>query len=155
MAIRTRISALMLIVLLPGCASWPSWHLGSSAREGNYSDASQVVSAQLAADAFKRLADLYPPAQTTITFRSRTPDPFGQALAQNLRLAGFAVQQTISKDPLLSPVGGIALSYLVATMGTQEYRVTIDVDGTSFSRAYVNTPQGLASASFWTQRGDE
>lgn len=137
-----------VIALVSGCAAWSA---KPSTNSGNHTTVTPEVNAQLAADSFQRVAALYPPAQTTIAFHTPTVDAFGLALSDQLRLAGYAVVLPNPASTLDLPAG-VPLTYLVAEIGKAEYRVMLGLNNDRFSRAYVQTPQGLHSASFWTRK---
>lgn len=148
----TRALTLSVATALVGCTSWP---VSRSQSQGFHAPLSDALAAQLAADAYGQITAHYPPAQTVLLLPQETTDPFGIALADQLRTAGYGVQQGSQVTPVVTATVPNAkpLTYLVAAMSQSEYRVTVMVDSTQFNRAYVSLPDGLHAASLWTQRG--
>jgi hypothetical protein len=81
---------MLVLLLLNGCATQPY---------GNFiQNPSIVTSKVMADDVTAQIVRLYPAANTQFNVRHVVNDPFGNALIENLRLEGFAVQEALSNQ---------------------------------------------------------
>jgi hypothetical protein len=77
---------LFLLAGLAGCASTEPY--------GNFlggPHAPATLNERLAADTVKQLTVLYPPASTRFDLGQPTPDAYGSALVESLRIKGYAI----------------------------------------------------------------
>jgi hypothetical protein len=76
---------LFLLAGLAGCASTEPY--------GNFlgANAPAALNERLAADTVKQLTVLYPPASTRFDLGQPTPDAYGSALVESLRIKGYAI----------------------------------------------------------------
>ncbi|GKS70538.1 conjugal transfer protein TrbH [Nitrosomonas sp. PY1] len=156
----------LVLLLLDGCATQPY---------GNFiQNPSIVTSKVMADDATAQIVRLYPAANTQFNLRHTVNDPFGHALIENLRVAGFAVQERINSDNSLfvsknlmggslpdiainheadgaSQPTGLALSYIIDQSGDL-YHVNITIDDTRFSRAFVAQADSVHPAGLWVRK---
>ena len=151
-----RIAMLLLIAALSGCATQPY---------GNFIQAALPATSQMMAkDAAAQIVRLYPPATTQFTLRHASHDPFGQALIDNLRQAGFAVQEAIDEIPfsraqlsdaqqpvLPHPEKGLTLSYVVDQMDDL-YHANLMIGDTRLSRAFNLRADGIHPAGLWVKK---
>ena len=146
---------LMLVVLLVnGCATQPY---------GNFiQNPSIVTSKVMADDVTAQIVRLYPAANTQFNLRHVVNDPFGHALIENLRLAGFAVQEATqqsiqqqifaaSNQPDTEPQKGLALSYIVDQSGDL-YHVKLMIDDMRLSRAFAVQADSIHPAGLWVRK---
>ena len=146
---------LMLVVLLVnGCVSQPY---------GNFiQNPSIVTSKVMADDVTAQIVRLYPAANTQFNLRHVVNDPFGHTLIENLRLAGFAVQEATqqsiqqqiiatSNQPGTEPQKGLALSYVVDQSGDL-YHVKLMIDDMRLSRAFSVQGNSIHPAGLWVRK---
>ena len=137
-------SILLASILLGGC---------ETANTAYYTTTEQVVLAaeyrqKIAADAVAQLKRTFLPASTTFWL---PPDvakkPFGHALDQELRNAGYAI---VSKPP------GIEIAYVVDRFGENEDRVQVVAgDDYEMSRLYAEDGDGeLEAEGGYTERSE-
>lgn len=157
---------IILLLLLSGCATQP---YGSFIQ-----NPSTIYSKVMADDVTAQLMRLYPVANTQFNLRHTVNDPFGHALIENLRIAGFAVQERINSDNSLfvskilmggslpdiainheadgvNQPAGLALSYIIDQSGDL-YHVNITIDDTRLSRAFVAQADSLHPAGLWVRK---
>jgi hypothetical protein len=132
----------LLLFTLAGCAT-----------VGNFAAAPTTFNQTMAQDAVQQLSVTYPAAYTRFVIQQNAHDGFGIALLQNLRLKGYAIQQSNST------VQGITrLNYVVDTIreleNTSFYRVTLTLNQTqSLSQIYQRQPDGsLSAAGAWVHK---
>jgi hypothetical protein len=142
------------ICLLNGCATQPY---------GNFiQNPSIVTSKVMADDVTAQIVRLYPAANTQFNLRHVVNDPFGNALIENLRLEGFAVQEATqqsiqqqifaaSNQPDTEPQKGLALSYIVDQSGDL-YHVKLMIDDMRLSRAFSVQGDSIHPAGLWVRK---
>ena len=143
---------LFLLAGLAGCASIEPY--------GNFlgANAPATLNEKLAADTVKQLTVLYPPASTRFDLGQPTPDAYGSALVESLRIKGYAILEFEPDEaaPADNPdtVGpGLSLRYVLdAPASTNLYRVTVMVGSQSLSRAYVAQNETVAPAGAWVRK---
>ena len=104
---------------------------------------------ELAHDAASRLAEIYPPAHTELSFAHPTEDEFGQSFVTALRGAGFAVTEARTRGTHLE------LLYVVDEIEPL-YRVVLRIRSArrriSMARAYTHHSDAVLAAGSWTQQ---
>lgn len=104
---------------------------------------------ELARDAARHLAKLYPPASTELWFAHPVDDAFGQPFVTALRGAGFAVTEARTRGTQLE------LLYVVDEIAPL-YRVVLRIRSAhrriSMTRAYTHQANGVIAAGAWTQQ---
>jgi hypothetical protein len=146
---------LMLVLsLLNGCAMQPY---------GNFiQNPSTTYSKVMADDVTVQIVRLYPAANTQFNLRHEVNDPFGHALIENLRLAGFAVQEATQQSiqqPIFAalyqsdtePQKGLALSYIIDQSGDL-YHVKLMIDDMRLSRAFAVQADSVHPAGLWVRK---
>ena len=148
------ILALSLLLLLGGCATQPY---------GNFIQNPSLATSKVMADEVTaQIVRLYPAANTQFNLRHTVNDPFGHALIENLRVAGFAVQETTQQSiqqqifgaPHQSetePQKGLSLSYVI-DQSSDLYHVNITIDDTRLSRAFVAQADSVHPAGLWVRK---
>lgn len=154
----------LIAFVLGGCAT--------TAPYGNFVQPSVAVDQQqLAGDAAKQLAALWPPAKTRFELQQPTPDEFGAALVGNLRAAGYAVleyaPQKTSGAGSAAPDQKAGEPVAVATpttaalplryvldhdAATRLYRLTLLVGSQSITRPYLEQNRTLIPAGYWARK---
>jgi len=152
----------LLALALGGCAT--------TAPYGNFVQPPVTVDQQqLAGDAAKQLAALWPPAKTRFELQQPTPDEFGAALLGNLRSAGYAVleyapqtaagagnAQQKAADPVVvvtPTTAALPLRYVLDhDAGTGLYRLTLLVGSQSITRPYLEQNHTLIPAGYWVRK---
>ena len=146
---------LFLLAGLSGCASIEPY--------GNFlgANAPATLNERLAADTVKQLTVLYPPASTRFDLGQPTPDAYGSALVESLRIKGYAIlefesdeaAQANNPDNPNTAGPGLSLRYVLdAPASTNLYRVTVMVGSQSLSRAYVAQNETVAPAGAWVRK---
>jgi hypothetical protein len=143
---------LFLLAGLAGCASIEPY--------GNFlgANAPATLNEKLAADTVKQLTVLYPPASTRFDLGQSTPDAYGSALVESLRIKGYAIlefepDEAASADSAATAGPGLSLRYVLdAPASTNLYRVTLMVGSQSLSRAYVAQNDSVAPAGAWVRK---
>ena len=145
---------MLVLLLLDGCATQPY---------GNFiQNPSIVTSKVMADDVTAQIVRLYPAANTQFNLRHVVNDSFGHALIENLRLAGFAVQeatqQSIQKQIFAAPnqpdtesQKGLALSYIIDQSGDL-YHVKLMIDDMRLSRAFSVQADSIHPAGLWVRK---
>ncbi|MER0171592.1 MAG: conjugal transfer protein TrbH [Nitrosomonas sp.] len=145
---------MLVLLLLNGCVSQPY---------GNFiQNPSTTYSKDMADDVTAQIVRLYPAANTKFNLRHVVNDPFGHALIENLRLAGFAVQeatqQSIQQQIFAAPnkpdtesQKGLALSYIIDQLGDL-YHVKLLIDDMRLSRAFSVQADSIHPAGFWVRK---
>jgi hypothetical protein len=104
---------------------------------------------ELAHDAARQLAELYPPAHTELSFAHPVDDAFGQPFVTALRGAGFAVAEARTRGTQLE------LMYVVDEIEPL-YRVVLRIRSArrriSMARAYTHQSNAVLAAGAWTQQ---
>ena len=145
---------IILSLLLSGCATQP---YGSFIQ-----NPSTIYSKVLADEVTAQIVRLYPAANTQFNLRHTVNDPFGHALIENLRVAGFAVQETTQQpiqqqifgaphQPEIEPSRGYALSYVIDQSGDL-YHVNIMINDMSLSRAFLVQADSVHPAGLWVRK---
>jgi hypothetical protein len=157
---------IILLLLVKGCATQP---YGSFIQ-----NPSTIYSKVMADEVTAQIVRLYPAANTQFNLRHTVNDPFGHALIENLRVAGFAVQERINSDNTLfvskilmggslpviainheadgvSQPAGLALSYII-DQSSDLYHVNIKIDDTRLSRAFVAQADSVHPAGLWVRK---
>ena len=143
---------LFLSAGLAGCASTEPY--------GNFlgANAPATLNETLAADTVKQLVTLYPPASTRFDLGQPTPDAYGSALVESLRIKGYAIlefepDEAAPTDNPNAAGPGLNLRYVLdAPASTNLYRVTLMVGSQSLSRAYVAQNDSVAPAGAWVRK---
>ena len=149
---------MLVLLLLNDCATHPY---------GNFiQNPSTTYSKVMADDVTAQIVRLYPAANTQFNLRHVVNDPFGHALIENLRLAGFAVQEAtqqsiqqsiqqqifaVPNQPDTEPQKGLALSYIIDQSGDL-YHVNILIDDMRLSRAFAVQGDSIHPAGFWVRK---
>ena len=144
------------LLMLNGCATQP-YGYGSFIQ--NPSPAHSKV---MADDVTAQLKRMYPAANTQFNLRHEASDPFGHALIENLRMAGFAVQETTQQpiqqqifaaphQPEIEPQKGLILSYLI-DQSSDLYHVNIMINDMRISRAFMAEADGVHPAGLWVRK---
>jgi hypothetical protein len=145
---------MLVLLLLNGCATQPY---------GNFiQNPSIVTSKVMADDVAAQIVRLYPAANTQFNLRHVVKDPFGNALIENLRLAGFAVQEATQQSiqqqifaaphqPDTEPSRGHALSYIIDQSGDL-YHVNMLIDDMRLSRAFAVQADSIHPAGLWVRK---
>ncbi|MFH0781518.1 MAG: conjugal transfer protein TrbH [Pseudomonadota bacterium] len=138
-------SVLMVIVLLiAGCAV---------KTEQNFNFApklTQMEQQQIVSDTVKKLAELYLPAKTRLSFQTNE-DTFGISLVHDLREQGYAIDET--QDTPDDP-SGLQLRYIL-DQADDLYRVTVMIGNDSLSRPYSEENGVLTAAGCWVHKGNK
>ena len=145
---------MLVLLLLNGCVSQPY---------GNFiQNPSTTYSKDMADDVTAQIVRLYPAANTKFNLRHVVNDPFGHALIENLRLAGFAVQEATQQSiqqqifaaphqPDTEPQKGSTLSYIVDQSGDL-YHVKLMIDDMRLSRAFSVQADSIHPAGLWVRK---
>ena len=145
---------MLVLLLLNGCVSQPY---------GNFiQNPSTTYSKDMADDVTAQIVRLYPAANTKFNLRHVVNDPFGHALIENLRLAGFAVQEATQQSiqqqifaapnqPDTDPSRGHALSYIIDQSGDL-YHVKLMIDDMRLSRAFAVQADSIHPAGLWVRK---
>ncbi|MBV6447980.1 conjugal transfer protein TrbH [Nitrosomonas sp.] len=145
---------MLVLLLLNGCATHSY---------GNFiQNPSTTYSKVMADDVTAQIVRLYPAANTQFNLRHVVNDLFGHALIENLRLAGFAVQeatqQSIQQQIFFAPhqpdtesQKGLALSYIVDQSGDL-YHVKLMIDDMRLSRAFAAQADSIHPAGLWVRK---
>ena len=145
---------MLVLLLMNGCVSQPY---------GNFiQNPSITYSKVMADDVTAQIVRLYPAANTQFNLRHVINDPFGHALIENLRLAGFAVQeateQSIQQQIFAVPnqsdtesQKGLALSYIIDQSGDL-YHVKLMIDDMRLSRAFSVQGDSIHPAGLWVRK---
>ncbi len=144
-----RMAILMALALsATGCAT-----TSGPFQYGNYlKDQPVSVDKQIASDALKQLADLYPPAKTRFALKQPTPDVFGSELVSGLREAGYALQEYSSKAQP-NPDSGLSLRYVLDQAKDDHlYRLTIQVGDQAINRPYRQENGTVVPAGYWAHK---
>ena len=154
---RSNILIIILLGLLSGCATQPYGNFIQSPSP-IYSQYSKVM----ADDVTAQIVRLYPAANTQFNLRHVVNDPFGHALIENLRLAGFAVQEATQQSiqqqifaaphqPDTEPQKGSTLSYILDQSGDL-YHVKLMIDDMRLSRAFAVQADSIHPAGLWVRK---
>lgn len=161
------ILVLLMLLLLAGCATtqpYGSFIQNPSASFNQYSTA-------MAEDVTQQIARLYPAASTQLDMQHAATDPFGQALIENLRLQGYAVQEAVVPNNIFAAVNaeqselpgqpaqvtdyiarsGLALRYIIDHSGDL-YHVSILIDDQRLTRAFVAQSEHIQPAGLWVRK---
>ena len=145
---------MLVLLLLNGCVSQPY---------GNFiQNPSIVTSKVMADDVAAQIVRLYPAANTQFNVRHVVNDPFGNALIENLRLEGFAVQEALQQSiqqqifaapsqPDTESQKGLALSYIIDQSGDL-YHVKLMIDDMRLSRAFSVQGNSIHPAGLWVRK---
>ena len=145
---------MLVLLLLSGCVSQPY---------GNFiQNPSIVTSKVMADDVAAQIVRLYPAANTQFNVRHVVNDPFGNALIENLRLEGFAVQEALQQSiqqqifaapsqPDTESQKGLALSYIIDQSGDL-YHVKLMIDDMRLSRAFSVQADSIHPAGLWVRK---
>jgi len=145
---------MLVLLLLNGCATQPY---------GNFiQNPSIVTSKVMADDVTAQIVRLYPAANTQFNLRHVINDPFGNALIENLRLEGFAVQEAIQQSiqqpifaalhqPDTEPQKGLSLSYVI-DQSSDLYHVKLMIDDMRLSRAFAVQADSIHPAGLWVRK---
>ena len=145
---------MLVLLLMNGCATQPY---------GNFiQNPSTLYSKVMADDVTAQIVRLYPAANTQFNLRHVVNDPFGNALIENLRLEGFAVQEATQQSiqqqifaapnqPAIELQKGLALSYVVDQSGDL-YHVNILIDDMRLSRAFSVQADSIHPAGLWVRK---
>ena len=145
---------MLVLLLLNGCVSQPY---------GNFiQNPSIVTSKVMADDVAAQIVRLYPAANTQFNVRHVVNDPFGNALIENLRLEGFAVQEALQQSiqqqifaapsqPDTESQKGLALSYIIDQSGDL-YHVKLMIDDMRLSRAFSVQGDSIHPAGLWVRK---
>ena len=145
---------MLVLLLLNGCVSQPY---------GNFIQNPSIVTSKIMADdVTAQIVRLYPAANTQFNLRHVVNDPFGHALIENLRLAGFAVQEAtqqsiqqpifaVPNQPDIEPQKGLALSYVIDQSGDL-YHVKLMIDDMRLSRAFSVQADSIHPAGLWVRK---
>ena len=143
---------LLASMLLKGCAT---------TQYGNFiQNPSLQASQSMAMDAAAQIDRLYPAATTQFSIAHAVNDAFGQTLVEQLRVAGFAVQEipesSIEQSLFVAPQSpaephtGIRLSYIV-DQSDDLYHANLMIGDTRLSRAFNLRADGIHPAGLWVK----
>ena len=164
MTMKRLVLVALVALALGGCAT--------TAPYGNFVHPPVTVDQQqLAGDATKQLAALWPPAKTRFELQQPTPDEFGAALVGNLRSSGYAVLEYAPQkasgagnatpeqkdaDPVVvatPTTAALPLRYVLDhDAGTGLYRLTLLVGSQSITRPYLEQNRVLIPAGYWVRK---
>ncbi len=145
---------MLVLLLLNGCATHSY---------GNFiQNPSTTYSKVMADDVTAQIVRLYSAANTQFNLRHVVNDPFGHALIENLRLAGFAVQEAtqqsiqlqifaVPNQPDTVPQKGLTLSYIIDQSGDL-YHVKLMIDDMRLSRAFMVQADSIHPAGLWVRK---
>lgn len=160
-----KFSLLALLLLgLTGCLS-PSPY-------GNFvQNTAAVNDKKIADDVVKKLAILYPPANTRFDLQHVTPDFFGTYLVEAMRAKGYAVLEfkpeaktgngtqsaeilTLAPAPATSLPTGLPLSYIMdQAKGSDLYRISLVINHEqALNRAYQLQDGTMTPAGYWVHK---
>jgi hypothetical protein len=128
-------------VLAGGCAS-------TSSTTSSLAAASPDASRAMALDALAQLSALYPPASTQFNLTQPAADPFGSALADGLRVKGYALAEPRSPA---AQARGVGLGYVMDQVDDLQ-RVTLTVGDETLTRAYAVQNGAVKAGSAWTRK---
>ena len=135
---------MVIVLLMAGCAV---------KTEQNFNFApklTQVEQQQIVSDTVKKLAELYLPAKTRLSFQANE-DTFGVSLVHDLREQGYAIDET--QDTPNDP-SGLQLRYIL-DQADDLYRVTVMIGNDSLSRPYSEENGVLTAAGCWVHKGNK
>lgn len=142
-----RLCLLLVVGLLSACAITPRSSGGTAAPDGVGS---------VAADAVQFLQGSYPAGSTAWRLARPARDGFGVALLDQLRRAGYAVQEANVPRGKSSPApapSGPTLDYVFEPVDTGIYRLTLQIGPRSLSRAYMAAGNGrMQPAGAWSHK---
>ena len=135
-----RLTALVVAVL--GC--------GGAVQYGSFLSGRPALQQALALDAADKVRSEYDGGEgAAVMLMHPAADPFGRALASQLREEGFRVSHRADEHS-----HGVALAYVAdAIKGTDLLRVVVELNGRRFSRAYRPKGDGVKPAGPWTVSG--
>ncbi len=147
MMFSSRMAVLILVLAATGCAT-----TSGPTQYGNYlKDQPISVDQQIANDALKQLAMLYPPAKTHLTLKQPTPDVFGSELVKGLREAGYALQEYSPKADTVD--AGLPLMYVLDQAKEDRlYRLTIQIGNQAINRPYRQEQGTVTPAGYWARK---
>jgi hypothetical protein len=130
---------LLGVLMLYGC--------GSSLSHGSFLQGRPRVEAAMAADAARKLAEVYDPAERSLWLPGERSDALGRSLSAELRKAGFKVRsgetEQVERD--------LPVRYVADVLkGTELCRITLSVGRRSFSRAYSERGSAIYPAGPWS-----
>lgn len=133
-------NAFLMVIALAAC---------SSTQHGTFIKGG-FQQATVTTDVLQRLGELYPPAKTTFALTHDVPpeDTFGVMLLDEMRRLGYAIQDFSPKSEQ-PEINGKTFGYVLDEMG-EIYRVTLEIDGKSLSRAYVSESGSLVPSGPWS-----
>lgn len=141
-----KLAPLFLAFAIVGCASV------TPPRGSFLSDNQQAIEATVAQDAVTQITALYPPAHTRIALQHAATDPFGVALIEGLRNAGYALVEFSDTGKQHTELGE-PLSYVLDQLGERNlYRLTVSVGDQSLSRLYLNSDGNTTPAGYWVRK---
>lgn len=147
MIFSSRMAVLILVLAATGCAT-----TSGPTQYGNYlKDQPISVDQQIANDALKQLAMLYPPAKTHFTLKQPTPDVFGSELVKGLREAGYALQEYSPQADTVDT--GLPLMYVLDQAKEDRlYRLTIQIGNQAINRPYRQEQGTVTPAGHWARK---
>jgi hypothetical protein len=147
------------VIWLGGCSST----VKPDTRYGSFVPAAQAgQELQMADDAARQLASLYPPASTHFTLAHAAQDAFGKQLIERLRGQGYALQEMV--QPATASASGpsadvndahatTSLSYVLDSVASPRlYRITLSVGHQTISRAYIKQNDLVHPAGAWVRK---
>jgi type IV secretion system protein TrbH len=157
---RTSMLILILVLVLGGCVTKPY----GSFIQNPLPEYSQVM----ADDVVAQIMRLYSAANTQFNLRHTANDPFGEALIENLRLEGFAVQEAVNplfniqatdNNPIVNAAHEsdadqqkeLALGYII-DQSDDLYHVNIMIDDMRLSRAFLAQADTITPAGIWVRK---
>ena len=151
LSIKKLAALLCLAVAVTGCAT-----TSGPTQYGNYlKDQPASVEHQIATDALKQLAELYPPAKTHLAFKHPTTDAFGSELVSGLRSAGYALQEYSVKAPAKQEQQetGLPTRYILDLAKEEKlYRLTIHIGDQAMNRPYRYENGTIVPAGYWAYK---
>lgn len=156
---RTQIFIAATLLGLGGCSSpvRPDSEFGSMLPAP-----SAAHDAQMADDAARQLASVYPPASTRFSMRHAAQDDFGRQLTARLRAKGYALQEmtTPASSPRDSSTASESgdtkstpLGYVLDSVASPRlYRITLSIGSQTISRAYVEQNDLVHPAGAWVRK---
>ncbi|OJW51133.1 MAG: hypothetical protein BGO67_12455 [Alphaproteobacteria bacterium 41-28] len=152
---------LLLTLTIAGCATDP---YGNFVPSVNF-DQQKLLTRELAGDAVKQLAVLYPPAKTRLEMKQITSDAFGITLVNTLREHGYALKefnteevksqtfksQTFNAQASTSPA--LPLRYILDQADDSNLVfITLFVEDQSITRPYRIQNDSLTPAGNWVRK---
>ncbi len=133
---------MVVVLLMAGCAVKTEQNLNFAP------ELTQAEQQQIVTDTVEKLAELYLPAKTRLSFQTNK-DTFGISLVHDLREQGYEIQERTQNSP--NDPSGLQLRYILDQAGDL-YRVTVMIGSDSLSRPYSEENGVLTAAGYWVHK---